>query len=37
MDAKEKLLGNIVERLTGYANWVNQGGGIRSEGAEYLY
>ena len=37
MDAREKLLGNIEERLTVYANWVNQGGGIRSEGAEYLY
>ena len=37
MDAKEKLLLGIEERLTVYANWVNQGGGIRSEGAEYLY
>ena len=37
MDAKEKLLGSIEERLTVYANWVNQGGGIRSDGAEYLY
>ena len=37
MDAKEKLLLDIEERLTVYANWVNQGGGIRSEGAEYLY
>ena len=37
MDAREKLLGSIEERLTVYANWVNQGGGIRSDGAEYLY
>ena len=37
MDAREKLLLDIEERLTVYANWVNQGGGIRSEGAEYLY
>ncbi len=37
MDAREKLLLSIEERLTVYANWVNQGGGIRSDGAEYLY
>ena len=37
MDAREKLLGSIEKRLTVYADWVNQGGGIRSEGAEYLY
>lgn len=37
MDAKEKLLGHIEERLTVYANWITQGGGIRSDASEDLY
>ena len=37
MDTKEKLLGSIEERLTVYANWINQGGGIRSDASEDLY
>lgn len=37
MDTKEKLLGSIEQRLTVYANWINQGGGIRSDASEDLY
>lgn len=37
MDTKEKLLQHIEERLTVYANWISQGGGIRSNASEDLY